>query len=189
LATRIRIIPTLDRLRSVTPAAQLEARIGPSFGLPSDVYVVLAEGSDLQLLLETNERLAQRLAAEMPGLAFQPPSRLLPSAASQAQSVKTIDARHLSAGAVRASLERARVAGDFTPGAVRSVFREASLTARSEGAAHIRRLRCAWPGDLLTGSSCDATGGRSRPTCRTSGEAARVRRSSTSPIGISSSRG
>ena len=117
LATRIRIIPTLDRLRSVTPAAQLEARIGPSFGLPSDVYVVLAEGSDLQLLLETNERLAQRLAAEMPGLAFQPPSRLLPSAASQAQSVKTIDARHLSAGAVRASLERARVAGDFTPGA------------------------------------------------------------------------
>ena len=95
----------------------MHVKIGPSFGLPSDVYVVLAEGPELQPLLETNERLAQRLTAEMPGLAFQPPSRLLPSAPSQSRSVATIEARHLSADAVRASLERARVAGDFTPGA------------------------------------------------------------------------
>jgi len=26
----------------VTPAAQLETRIGPAFGLPNDVYVILA---------------------------------------------------------------------------------------------------------------------------------------------------
>jgi len=117
VATRIRINPTLDRLRSVTPAAQLELKIGPLFGLPNDVYVVLAEGADLEALLRTNEQLAEQLAAEMPGLAFHPPSRLLPSAASQDERVRTIDARHLSADAVRASLERARVAGDFTPGA------------------------------------------------------------------------
>src|SRR5438105_8346778 len=41
-AARIRINPTLDRLRSTTPAAQLEAKIGPRFGLPGDVDVVLA---------------------------------------------------------------------------------------------------------------------------------------------------
>src|SRR5438477_4982017 len=117
VATRIRINPTLDRLRSVTPAAQLEVKIGPSFGLPSDVYVVLAEGQELEPLLETNERLAQRLSAEMPALAFQPPTRLLPSAASQGQTVQAIGKRHLSPDVVRASLERARVAGDFTPGA------------------------------------------------------------------------
>src|SRR5215204_6612475 len=40
-ATRLHINPTLERLRSVTPAALLEARIAPAFGLPSDVYVVL----------------------------------------------------------------------------------------------------------------------------------------------------
>ena len=48
------------------------------FGLPSEVYVVLDEGPDLQPLLATNERLARELRAELPGLAFQPPSRLLP---------------------------------------------------------------------------------------------------------------
>ena len=75
-ATRLQINPTLDRLRSVTDAAQLESRIGSAFGLPGDVYVVLAEGPQLEPLLETNERLAARLAAELPDLAFQPPSRL-----------------------------------------------------------------------------------------------------------------
>ena len=39
-ALRTRINPTLDRLRSVTPAAQLESAIGPAFGLPNDVYIV-----------------------------------------------------------------------------------------------------------------------------------------------------
>ena len=116
-ATRIRINPTLDRLRSTTPAAQLETKIGPTFGLPSDVAVVLAEGGDLDALLQTNERLADRLASEIPGLAFQPPSRVLPSTASQAGTAGAVERAHLSVDAVRASLERARVAGDFTPGA------------------------------------------------------------------------
>jgi predicted exporter len=116
-ATRMRINPTLDRLRSVTDAAQLETKIGSAFGLPGDVYVVLAEGRDLEPLLETNERLAQRLSAEMPALTFQPPTRLLPSAASQSQTVRAIGKTRLSADVVRASLERARVAGDFTSGA------------------------------------------------------------------------
>jgi predicted RND superfamily exporter protein len=116
-ATRIRINPTLDRLRSTTPAAQLEAKIGPTFGLPGDVYVILDEGADLEPLLQTNERLAGTLTAEIPGLGFQPPSRLLPSARSQAEALKTIARSALTPDLVRASLERARAAADFTPGA------------------------------------------------------------------------
>jgi len=116
-ATRIRINPTLERLRSTTPAAQLEAKIGPTFGLPGDVYVVLDEGENLEPLLQTSERLAAKLTREVPGLAFQPPSRLLPSATSQAETVKTIARSALTPKVVRASLERARAAADFTPGA------------------------------------------------------------------------
>jgi len=116
-AMRMKVNPTLDRLRSVTPAAQLESTIGPAFGLPNDVYVVLAEGRDLEALLQINERLAQRLSGEMPALAFQPPSSLLPSAASQQRTVDAIVRAHLSTESVRASLERARIAGDFTAGA------------------------------------------------------------------------
>jgi len=116
-ATRIRINPTLDRLRSTTPAALLEAKIGPTFGLPSDVYVVLDEGADLEPLLQANERLAATLTADVPGLAFQPPSRLLPSTAAQADTVRTIARSTLAPEGVRASLEQARAAADFTAGA------------------------------------------------------------------------
>ena len=125
------------------------------------------KGSDLQLLLETNERLAQRLAAEMPGLAFQPPSRLLPSAASQAQSVKTIDAqaslRRCGPCVARARARRRRLHAR----GVRSVFREAATTARSERAAHTSTATsCTVWAICSTGSSCaTAAGGRSQPTC------------------------
>ncbi|HMF95593.1 MAG TPA: MMPL family transporter, partial [Vicinamibacterales bacterium] len=116
-ATRLRINPTLDRLRSTTPAALLEAKIGPTFGLPSDIYVVLDEGPALDPLLAANERLAAMLARDLPDVAVQPPSRLLPSLASQTRSAQRIEQSHLTADVVRASLDRARVAADFTPGA------------------------------------------------------------------------
>ena len=116
-ATRMHVNPTLDRLRSVTDAAQIETSIGPQFGLPGDVYIVLAEGPELEPLLQSNERLTERLAADIPDLAFQPPTRLLPSAAAQEQRAATIRTSRLSPDGVRATLERARMASDFTPGA------------------------------------------------------------------------
>ena len=116
-ATRLRVDPTLNRLRSTTEAARLEERIGPAFGLPGDAYVVLAEGSDLDALLEQNEQLAQRLSAALPALPVHAPSRLLPSANAQARSRARVNAAGLSVEAIRASLEESRVASGFTPGA------------------------------------------------------------------------
>jgi predicted RND superfamily exporter protein len=116
-ATRIRIDPTLDRLRSTTEAAQLETKIGTAFGLPGDVSVVLAEGPQLETLLQTSEELARRLEGELPGLAFASPSRLLPSAAMQARTAAHIARAGLSPATVRQTLEAARVANGFTPGA------------------------------------------------------------------------
>ena len=55
-AVRLRIDPTLDRLRSTTDAARLEERIGPLFGLPRDVFVVLSDGADLEGLARAGER-------------------------------------------------------------------------------------------------------------------------------------
>ncbi|MEO8259065.1 MAG: MMPL family transporter [Acidobacteriota bacterium] len=115
-ATRLQINPTLERLRSVTPAALIEERIAPAFGLPSDVYVVVATGTDLEPLLETNERLTARLAKELPGIRMQPPTRLLPSGAAQARTAARIDGAQLSPPAVRASLEQAAASAGFRPG-------------------------------------------------------------------------
>jgi predicted RND superfamily exporter protein len=116
-ATRLRVDPTLNRLRSTTEAARLEERIGPAFGLPGDAYVVLAEGSDLDALLEQNERLAQRLSAALPALPVHAPSHLLPSANAQTRSRARVNGAGLSVEAIRASLEESRVASGFTPGA------------------------------------------------------------------------
>jgi predicted RND superfamily exporter protein len=116
-ATRLKINPTLDRLRSVTDAARLESEVTSAFGLGSDLYVVLAEGPMLEPLLRTNERLSRQLAKDVPGLVFQSPSRLLPSETAQQQRQLTIERAHLSAGSIRTALERAATANDFRPGA------------------------------------------------------------------------
>ena len=82
-AAGLRINPTLDRLRSVTDAARLEEQLAPMFGLPGEVYVVLAENADLEPLLQTNEKLTADDLERAAGLAMQPPTRLLPSQAAQ----------------------------------------------------------------------------------------------------------
>jgi predicted RND superfamily exporter protein len=117
VALRLKVDPTLDRLRSTTEAARLEERIGPAFGLPGDAYVVLAEGAALEPLLDTNERLVQGLTKALPDLVVHPPSRLLPSAAAQGRTMARVGAAGLSIQAIRASLEESRLAAGFTPGA------------------------------------------------------------------------
>ena len=115
-ATRLHINPTLERLRSVTPAALVEERIVPAFGLPRDVYVVLAKGAELEPLLEANERLTERIAKEVPGLRMQPPTRILPSAVTQERIAARIQRSALSPLAVRASLEQAAESSGFRRG-------------------------------------------------------------------------
>ncbi len=116
-STRLRVNPSLERLRSVTVGAQLEAQISSAFGLPTTLYVVVAEGSDLTSLLETNERLTERIAVDLPRVGVQAPSWLLPSAAAQARAAEQIARSGLSAANVRRSLERAAAENGFVSGA------------------------------------------------------------------------
>jgi predicted exporter len=104
-------------LRPVTDAAQLETRIVAAFGLPTNLCVILAEGTDLNALLEMNERFTQRITAELPGVGVQAPTWLLPSAATQAWVTEQIAQSGLSAPDVRRSLDRAAAENGFRPGA------------------------------------------------------------------------
>ena len=116
LSTRLKVNPTLDRLRSATGAAALETKIASMFGLPSDVYVVLARGPQLEPLLATNERLAATLATRLPHVSFQAPTSLLPSAGTQTRIADRVGASSLTVDAVRASIERAGESEGFKPG-------------------------------------------------------------------------
>ena len=89
-ALRLRVNPTLERLRSVTPGALLEQEIGRAFGLPSDVHVVIATGRDLQSMLRENEALVSQLREAAPDMSVHAPTTLLPSDAAQAHRVERI---------------------------------------------------------------------------------------------------
>ena len=116
VSTQLRVNPTLDRLRSTTPAALLETRLATTFDLPTDVYVVLAEGGDLESLLETNERLAATLTKELPAVRIQPPTYLLPSTSMQNVKAERVRQSVPSRDAIVAALERARQESGFRPG-------------------------------------------------------------------------
>jgi predicted RND superfamily exporter protein len=111
-ALRLRINPTLDRLRSVTNAARLEETVAVDFNLPRDVYVALAKGPDLERLLEENERLVERLSA-LRDLRTESAARLLPSETVQRQRAERIRQSGLTPAAVTASLERAGALAGF----------------------------------------------------------------------------
>ena len=82
-AFQVRIDPTLDRLRAVTPGAVLLERLGPRFNLPTDVYLIVQRGPALEPLLESNERIAAAVRRDLPAVPFHPASALLPSTVTQ----------------------------------------------------------------------------------------------------------
>jgi len=122
-ATRLRINPTLDQLRSVTPGAEFLQRVGPMFGLPDDVYVVVASGTNLEELLESNERLHADLARALPGVTVQAPTALLPSQATQVRRRALVRQAGLYAPATAAALVEVEKTEGFKAGAF-DPFRE-----------------------------------------------------------------
>jgi len=117
MSTRLRVDPTLARLRSVTPAARLEEQVAPIFGLPRDGSVLLAEGPSLDPLLQSDERIVSRLARELPTLQMQPASVMLPSVGTQNAAAARIAAASLSPAGVRDALNSAAERAGFRLGA------------------------------------------------------------------------
>ena len=106
-ALNVRINPTLDRLRSVTPGAQLLERIGPRFGLPSEVYTILQRGPELEPLLAANERMAGAISRSLPSVRLQAASALLPAQDTQASRAATVRQAGLAPAGVAAALQSA----------------------------------------------------------------------------------
>jgi predicted exporter len=106
-ATGLRMDPTLDRLKSATPAALLQEQLAPMFGLPGEVYVIMDEGADLERLLVSTERVAAEIARSHPEVRIQPATSLLPSRAAQARRADILRASGLDPREVDRTLARA----------------------------------------------------------------------------------
>jgi uncharacterized protein len=115
-ASTLRINPTLERLRSVTEGAVFVEQVSREFGLPDDVAVVLAEGDDLERLLQQNEALRQRLHRDAPALTVHAPSALLPSERTQAARMRAVTSAVPDAGVLARSLDEAAAAAGFRSG-------------------------------------------------------------------------
>ncbi len=114
-ATGLKIDPTLERLRSTTPGAVFEEDARRMFGLPSEVYVVLAEDADLDRALARNQRLRDAVAARLPSLPIQAPSSLVPSRERQAAVRTRLAAFSRSPTDINADLHRAAGEAGFKP--------------------------------------------------------------------------
>ena len=116
-ALGLQIDPSLDRLRARTAGTAFEDEVAQRFGVPTDVYLVVAEGPALEPLLEANERLVAELErAAGSALAVQAPSALLPSQRTQDERARLIAARHLTVEAVTTRLRGAAAETGFRPG-------------------------------------------------------------------------
>ncbi len=79
--------------------------------------MLLGEGpKELEPLLETSERVAERMATDFPDVPVQPPTRLLPSQRAQAISAARVAQTALSVDEVHRSLDAATVDAGFRPG-------------------------------------------------------------------------
>ncbi|MEO8078462.1 MAG: MMPL family transporter, partial [Acidobacteriota bacterium] len=115
-AFRLRVDTSLERMRSTTPGALYEESVRTLFGLPSDVYVWLQQGPELEPLLEANEAMAARVRKEAPGLTLDAASALLPSAAAQQRSTTIVREQVPAAPIVQSGLAHAASEAGFRPG-------------------------------------------------------------------------
>ena len=115
-APRLRIDPSLDRLRATSPAAGFEAEVTTRFGVPRDVYLLVDQGPALEPLLEANERFVAALRRDAPAVPAHAPSLLLPSARTQQAAAAHIAALAIEPARVQADLAAAATAAGFRPG-------------------------------------------------------------------------
>jgi uncharacterized protein len=112
----LRVDPSLDKLRSTSNAAEVELRIAQRFGLPRDVYLLLARGPDLEPLLVDNERVVDEIQHTLPKVAVHAPVSLLPSQSRQSAAAARIEAAGLTTAAlpaIRENLATAAKAAGF----------------------------------------------------------------------------
>ncbi len=140
-APRLRIDPSLDRLRATSPAAGFEAEVTTRFGVPRDVYLVVDQGAALEPLLEANERLVAALAREAPGVPAHAPSLLLPSARTQQAAASRIAAQGIAAGPRPGGPDGGGRRRGVSSRHLRSLRRDAARAPRHARPAHLRRLR------------------------------------------------
>lgn len=108
----------LQRLQPQTPAVALQEDLQERFGLGGDVVIALAQGPDLDHLVETDRQFEATLLAEAPSLAVSGPSHLVPPQREQDETGRILAALTPDIEAIRSRLRAAAADAGFRPGAI-----------------------------------------------------------------------
>jgi predicted RND superfamily exporter protein len=114
-APALRVVPTLQKLQPQTSATLVEREIFSRFAVPGDAIIVLAQGPDLDALLEHHDAVAARLADRAPGLRVSSPAAFVPTLARQRETRRAVRAAGLSAPVVADRLAREAERAGFRP--------------------------------------------------------------------------
>lgn len=116
LAARdLRVVPTLQKLRPQTEAAQAEAAMFAQFAVPDEIVLMLAHGSELEPLLGTNEALVEGLGRRAPAVLVTAPTVLIPPTARQESVRRAIADSGLTSVGVAARLAAGAAETGFRP--------------------------------------------------------------------------
>jgi hypothetical protein len=118
-APSLRVVPALQKLQPQTAGTLVERDILSRFAVPDDVVIVLAEGPELDALLEANDVVEAHLASRAPEVRVSSPSAFIPTRATQEATRRAVAAAGLSASAVSERLAREATQVGFRPEAFR----------------------------------------------------------------------
>lgn len=121
--TRLHVDARVERLRPGGPGLALESRITERFGLPTDVYLLMSQGPQLEPLLATHEDLATGLDEQPVPVSHVGAGVLLPSAAAQERRRAAIATVAASPTDVASAVDAAGDVEGFLPGTF-SPFRD-----------------------------------------------------------------
>jgi predicted RND superfamily exporter protein len=116
LAARLNLDLRLQRLQPDAPAVRLQQEIGQRFGVDRDVALALGQAPSLDTLLTADRRFVEALRKTAPALSVFGPSRLLPTAAEQAETSRVLGGIAADLPAITARFRAAAGDAGFRPG-------------------------------------------------------------------------
>ena len=79
----LRVVPSLEELQPDTLAAQAEAALMERFQIHDEAVLILAQGADLEILLQTNHKIAEGLQQRAPDVPIAFPHTFVPTGPQQ----------------------------------------------------------------------------------------------------------
>jgi len=117
---RLEVIASLEKIQPTTAGSTIEDELEERFQFEKNVMLVLARGSELDVVLEKHRTLERELIARGDTVSFSSPLAFLPPPSEQAAVSELIESASLTADNVSPRFDEAAKAAGFRPGVFRA---------------------------------------------------------------------